>query len=69
METKAWYQSVTIWAGKIIIVLQVIPLIVAWVDANFGLQLSTNPVVIQIMSAIAGIIAIYGRVTAKTVIK
>lgn len=69
MESKPWYQSLTVWAGKAIILLQAIPLVIAWADASFGLNLQSNPVVINILSAIAGIIAIYGRFTAKTVIK
>lgn len=69
MESKKWYQSLTVWAGKAVIVLQALPMLVAWIDANFGLTLSTNPTVIHILSIIAGIVAIYGRITASTVIK
>ena len=69
MESKVWYTSLTIWAGKAIIVLQAIPLLVIWLDANFNLNLQTNPVVINILSMIGGALAIYGRVTAKTIIK
>lgn len=69
MESKPWYQSLTVWAGKAVIVLQAIPLLIMWLDANFGLNLQSNPVVIQLLSVVAALVAIYGRVTAKTVIK
>lgn len=66
METKKWYQSITMWAAKIIVVLQVAPIVVLWLDSNFGLSLSTNPFVINFLTAIAAIVAAYGRFTAKT---
>jgi len=69
MDSKKWYESVTIWAGKAIILLQAIPFVITWIDANYGLHLQANPVVINALSAIAGIVTIYGRITAKTVIK
>lgn len=69
MESKPWYQSLTVWAGKAIILLQAIPLVIAWADASFGLSLQSNPIVINVLSTVAAIIAIYGRFTAKTVIK
>lgn len=69
MENKKWYQSITLWAAKVIVVLQVIPLVVLWLDSNFGLSLSTNPLVINLLTAITAVVAWYGRLTAKTVIK
>lgn len=69
MESKPWYTSLTIWASKAIIVLQALPLFIGWVDSSFGLQLATNPVVINILSVVAAIVAIYGRMTATKVLK
>ena len=67
MDTKAWWQSKTVWGG--------IVALLAGAGGMFGLSIGiedqnalTNHAV-EIASAIGGLIAIYGRVTAKKEIK
>lgn len=68
MEAKKWYQSLGLWGAKAVIILSVLPLVVQWLDASFGLHLSTNPTVVSILTGAAGLVAWYGRFTAKTTI-
>lgn len=69
MNTKAWYTSLTIWATAAVAFLQTVPDIITQINAVApGLGLSSNPLVIKVLSIIGVIVAIYGRLTAKTVI-
>ena len=70
METKPWYQSLTVIASGVVAFLQVLPSIITQIDAAIpSIHLATNPVVIQVLSIIGVIVAIYGRLTAKTTLK
>lgn len=69
MNNKPWYQSITIIAASIVGLLQIIPDLIAQVDAVLPVNLAANPIVIKILSVIGIIVAIYGRFTAKTTIK
>lgn len=67
METKPWYKSITIVAASIVAFLQVIPDIVLQINTALpGLALTTNPIVMKVLSIIGIVVAIYGRLTAKT---
>ena len=69
-ETKPWYQSVTIIAASVVAFLQVVPDILNTVNAAMpDLHLATNPIVMKVLSIIGIIVAIYGRFTAKTIVK
>ncbi len=69
MNSKPWYQSITVWAGAVVAFLQIIPTIIVEIDKVVPADLTANPIVIQALSVIAAIVAIYGRFTAKTTIK
>lgn len=67
MESKKWYESLTVIAASIVGFLQTVPGIIASLDAALpNLHLAVNPIVIQVLSVIGVIVAIYGRLTAKT---
>lgn len=67
MLTKKKYKSLTIQAGVVIVLLQGMPEIVAAIDAAIpSVALATNPVVLKVLSAVAGVVAIYGRLRANT---
>jgi len=66
METKNKLKSLTIQAGSMIILLQSLPMLVAEVDKMVPMDLSTNPKVIAGLTIASGIVAIYGRLRAKT---
>ncbi len=69
MNTKPWYTSITIWAAAFVGFLQGLPeLINAINTAAPSLGLAANPIVIQVLSIIGVIVAIYGRFTATTTI-
>ncbi len=70
METsKPWYQSITVLAGSAVAFLQMIPFLISEIDKVVPADLSANPAVIQLLSIIAAIVTIYGRFTAKTILK
>ena len=70
MGTKSWTSSLTIWAASIVGILQMIPGIITQLDVAIpSAHLAVNPFVIQVMSIIVIIVAIYGRFTATTVLK
>lgn len=70
MGEKKWFQSITIWGAGAVGLLQALPTLIATIDAAIpGLNLSINPVVIQVLSIAATIVVIYGRLTAKTTLK
>jgi len=58
--TKKWYQSKTMWANIIVVVLATLSAI----DAQFGTQLVSSPIV-QVVLAVAGALGIYGRASAN----
>lgn len=69
METKKWYQSITIQASAIVAFLQIVPDIIGQINAAVpSLGLSTNPIVMKALTIIGVIVAIYGRFTAKTTV-
>lgn len=69
MESKQWFQSITIWASAFVAFLQGVPDIIVQVNAIMpGLNLSSNPLVMKALTIIGVIVAIYGRVTAKSTI-
>jgi hypothetical protein len=69
MNSKPWYQSITIVAASVVAFLQTVPLLITQVDSIFpSLHLGVNPIVIQALSIIGIIVAIYGRLTATTTI-
>lgn len=66
---KPWWTSMTIWAAGFVGFLQTVPDLVASLNnAIPSLHLATNPIVIQVLSVIGVIVAIYGRLTAKSTI-
>ena len=69
MNTKPWYSSLTIWAAAFVAFLQGVPEIINQINAAApGLGLAANPLVMKILTIIGLIVAIYGRLTAKTTI-
>ena len=69
METKKWYESLTIQASIVVAFLQGVPEIITQINAVApGLGLSANPIVMKVLTVIAVIVAIYGRLTATKVI-
>lgn len=62
MESKPWYQSKTIWAGVIGLVVVVYNYLVS----NFGVHLPEIP---EVVYAILAAFGIKGRVDAKSVIQ
>lgn len=70
METKSSLKSLTIQASAAIIFLQGLPEIVAEIDKAIpSMDIATSPLVVKILTVCAGIVAIYGRFRAKTVLK
>lgn len=69
-QSKPWYQSVTIIAASLVAFLQVVPDLINTVNVALpDLHLATNPIVLKVLSIIGVIVAIYGRFTAKTIVK
>ena len=70
-ETKAWYESKTVWGGIIAIIAAILGIFGHQIDQETQQFLTEQSV--QIASALAaafgGAIAIYGRVKARKVIK
>jgi protein-S-isoprenylcysteine O-methyltransferase Ste14 len=64
VENKRWWESKTVWANIVIVVVATITTI----DVQFGTGLMQSPTV-QAILAVLGVIGIYGRVTAHTEIK
>jgi uncharacterized membrane protein len=62
MESKPWYQSKTIWAG----VIGLLIVVYNAVEANLGIKLPTIP---EYVFGILAAFGIYGRVGATTSIK
>ena len=64
-DTKNWYKSKTVWAGIITALIGTLAL--------FGVTVQDNPEtiadsVVNLIATVSGIVAIFGRVTAKQTI-
>lgn len=59
-KTKKWYQSKTIWANIIVVVVATLTAI----DAQFGTNIMNSPIT-QAILAVAGAFGIYGRAKAN----
>lgn len=67
--SKPWYSSLTIIAASLVGLLQLVPGAVAQIDTVIPTaHIAANPVVIQVLSIIGIIVAIYGRFTATKTI-
>jgi len=60
-KTKKWYQSKTIWANVIVVIVATLTAI----DAQFGTNIMNSPIT-QAILAVAGAFGIYGRVKADS---
>lgn len=69
MGNKKWYQSLTIIASGVVVVLQALPGIIGELDKIAPQDLSADPRVIGALSATSALVAMYGRFRAKTEIK
>jgi len=63
-ETKPWYLSKTVWGAVVTMVIGV--LAVFGFGKLEGEQESVTELVMQLVTVIAGIVALIGRITAKT---
>jgi hypothetical protein len=62
-ETKPWYQSRTIWASLITVATAMAGVVGLPVD---GLDNSTlTDTLLQLVTAVAGLVSIFGRLSAK----
>jgi hypothetical protein len=70
MDEKKWYQSKTVWASLIVIIVAVLSMLGKKDEAAVVSEQSEGIAdwIIQIVTAIAGAIAFYGRITAKKTI-
>lgn len=66
IDKKEWYKSKTIWAGIITILITVYNTVRPLVSENFNVNLPEIP---EWVYTILGALGIYGRVSAKSVIK
>ena len=64
MEEKKWWQSKTMWAGIVALILGILSTAGA-VDLSGEADIIVEKIM-DIVTGIAGFIAIYGRVTAKS---
>lgn len=66
-EQKAWWQSKAIWGG--IVAMVAAGLRLAGIEIDPALEAETLDLVLTLLSAIGGLIAVYGRVVAKSTIR
>ena len=66
MGVKAWWQSKSVWASITGVVVAIYNTTIPLVQSQFGVTLPPIPVWIL---GIAGVMGVYGRVTATTTIK
>lgn len=68
-DTKPWYLSTTVWASLVQILVS-LAVTFGIVDAAAGSTIAEQApgLIISIVTALAGVLTLYGRVTAKTVI-
>lgn len=64
MNSKDWYKSKTVWAGIITTLVGAAQTI----GLQFGFDLLSNPIASVILSVL-GVLGVYGRATATSVIK
>ena len=64
--SKKWYQSLTVWGAIVAVASAVLTAAVGAIDQQFGTNLASASVVTNIVSALGGIAAIIGRLTATT---
>jgi uncharacterized membrane protein len=64
MESKKWWLSKTVWAGIITAVVGAAQAI----GLQFGFDLMANPIA-GVVLTILGVLGVYGRATATTVLK
>ncbi|MCA9327997.1 hypothetical protein KDA14_05700 [Candidatus Saccharibacteria bacterium] len=62
-NVKPWYQSKTIWSGLVVVVLSLFGVQTTGMDFDHIAE-----VVMQLITAMAGIMAVYGRFSADTVV-
>jgi len=63
METKEWYKSKTIWSAIIIAIVGTLNLF--GIDALLGEEEAVTEIVMQVITIIASITALVGRIQAK----
>ncbi|MBU1235092.1 MAG: hypothetical protein KKC77_19565 [Proteobacteria bacterium] len=63
-KTKPFWQSKTVWANVVMVIIATITAI----DAQFGTGLMLSPIT-QAILAVLGIFGIYGRISATTTLK
>lgn len=61
---KAWYQSKTVWGGLIAVGASLLQIMGLEVDA--GTQAELADLVVTTVGAVGGLIAIYGRLAARS---
>lgn len=66
-ETKAWWQSRTVWAGLVALFAGVAGMVGYVIDSD--MQESIVALATGIVSGIGGLLAIYGRIKASKQIK
>ena len=72
MDKKKWFQSKTIWAGIIGVVIAVYNSVVSSMGAGCGVEgglCIVLPVVPEFIYGILGALGVYSRAASKTVIK
>lgn len=70
MEQKPWFKSLTIIGAAIAGLATALPDIVNTVQVALPMfHISTNPFVVKVVAICGVIVAIYGRLTAKTTLK
>ena len=70
MDEKKWYQSKTIWASLLVVVVALLSMLGRTKEAAVVTEQSEGLAtwVVQLVTLIAGAIAFYGRITAKKII-
>lgn len=68
MDEKKWYQSKTVWASLIVVVVSLLSMLGRKEEAIVVSEQAEGIAdwIIQLVTAVAGAIAFYGRITAKT---
>jgi len=67
-QTKQWYLSKTIWAALVTVVIGTLMMFGVGTDLESEQETITE-LIMQVVGIVSGIIAVYGRLVAKTEVK
>lgn len=64
-ESKPWYLSTTIIAALLVVIISVLSAFGVAVESIQAEQTHLADLIVQLLTAVAGLVAVYGRITAK----